>query len=71
MKHTSHIPEDFELVRNAEVVCPYCGYVDTDSWEIFEYDDVDGAKTEYTCNECEKEFVIILNVEYSFTSERK
>ena len=70
-KHVPREPENFELSKNQEAVCPYCGYVCRDSWELFESEDQDGAETEHICGECEKEYNVELNVEYSFTTSKR
>lgn len=70
-KHVSREPEDFELSRNKEAVCPYCGNVNSDSWEIFECEDQDGAETEHICENCEREYNAVLNVEYSITTSKR
>jgi len=44
------------------IVCPYCGAIDEDSWE---YEDESGI---IDCGVCEKEFFwsrVIVNVQYS------
>jgi hypothetical protein len=70
-KHIAREPEDFELSRNQESVCPYCGYVCLDSWELFDCEDQDGAEAEHICGECEREYNVLLNVEYSFTTSKR
>jgi len=39
-----------------EVVCPYCGYIMSDSWEL---GDRDGGECEWEeiCPECDKKFI--------------
>lgn len=36
-----------------EIVCPWCGAVESDSWE---YDDCGGLIGEITCGDCSREF---------------
>lgn len=52
------------------IICPYCGWEDKDSWEVFDGEDGDGAETEVDCGNCEKTFSVILNVEFSYTSKK-
>lgn len=49
-----------------ETVCPYCGYVNRNSWEL------DGDEGEITCGRCESDFEYerIVTVEYC-TSKKK
>lgn len=48
------------------ITCPWCGYVDTDSWEFDdEYDD------KYECLRCGKPFVLEKLVEVTYTSRRR
>ncbi len=44
-----------------EVVCPYCGYEEGDSWELPD----DG---EHECGGCEKTFIYYRDVEVTYTS---
>ena len=45
---------------------PWCGYVDTDSWEFEgEYDD------EYECPSCGKQFILERVVDITYTSKRR
>ncbi|MGI5848797.1 MAG: hypothetical protein ACOX8Q_01795 [Christensenellales bacterium] len=55
---------DHEYTRN--IVCPYCGYEDIDSWEVESGEEDLGLQT---CGNCEKEFYAqrIVTVEYSTT----
>lgn len=49
-----------------EITCPWCGYVETDSWEFDdEYDD------EYECLNCGKPFILEKLVEITYTSKRR
>ena len=53
------------------ITCPYCGdkYEDMCDYGFKEYND--GEKIVTNCGECGKEFEVILNVEYSFSSYQK
>lgn len=46
------------------LVCPYCGYVDQDSWELSDSDD------EYECPKCGKVFAYEREYILSYTSRR-
>ncbi len=46
--------------------CPYCGTEVEDPWE-FELTD-DGDSTETTCSDCDKDFVVTMHVEISYTT---
>lgn len=47
-----------------EVVCPYCGYKDRDSWEL---SDNDG---ETYCGRCDKEFAYTRNISISYCTSK-
>lgn len=47
------IMKDTEYTQN--VICPYCGYEDRDSWEIDFGESLEG-ETEIFCGNCGKEF---------------
>lgn len=46
-----------------EIVCPYCGYEDVDSWE---YSD-DGVAE---CPDCDREFEYLRNIRVTYTTEK-
>lgn len=50
-----------------EVVCPYCFYEATDSYEYFNYGDED---TEVFCGECDKKFFVTRHVSVSYSSRK-
>ena len=50
---------------NNELVCPYCGYEHSDSWEY----DSDSGEAE--CDKCGKEFDYCRNVSVDYTTSRK
>jgi hypothetical protein len=54
-----------DYARLNNVVCPYCGYEEEDSWELDEdyYDD-------YQCGRCEKKFTVKIETERFYTSEK-
>lgn len=48
-----------------EIVCPYCGYEFSDSWEIGDGDQDIG---EMVCHNCEKTFLAYRNVEVTYST---
>jgi hypothetical protein len=42
--------KDFDTKYTDEVICPYCGFEYSDSWEFHDYHD------KITCCECNKKF---------------
>ena len=48
-----------------ELVCPWCGYQERDSWELADSDD------EYECPDCGKTFAFERNIEVTYTSWRR
>ena len=60
---------DHEFTNNA--VCPYCGYIDTDSWELgggFGSEQSDDGETE--CGKCEREYRWHREIVITFSTER-
>ena len=57
---------DYEYTR--EIVCPYCGYMQGDSWEwnMNEADDWD----ECECDNCGKIFFAVRNIDVSYSSAK-
>lgn len=54
-------PKDFERSFTREVVCPYCGKEQSDSWELGDDGDMD-------CGYCEREFSYTRDVEVTYSS---
>lgn len=50
-----------------DVVCPYCGYVHSDSWEINFGHGLDG-ETNVSCDDCGKEFCCTRSITVYYTS---
>lgn len=51
-----------------EIVCPYCGYEFSDSYEFFEWNDGDA---EPECEECGKEFIVCRYIDIKYNSYKK
>ena len=51
-------------ILTSEVVCPYCGHVHSDSWELPDYDD------SFECYECGKKFYYGREVEVTYSSHK-
>ena len=56
--------EDIDHEYTDEIVCPWCGYKYSDSWEFSD----DG---EEECPECEKNFSYNINTRVTYNTERK
>lgn len=50
--------------------CPHCGEVDQDWWDG-QPPRYDGDKWDVTCHNCDKTYQVELEVEWSFTTEKK
>jgi len=57
---------DHEYTRN--IVCPYCGHEDEDSWE---YNMRDGDEEEIICDVCWGIFRATCDVSVTYSTERK
>ena len=64
--------EDRDTSWTDEPVCPHCGYVETDSWEI-DFGGDFGSETESTCDSCGEEYFLrrhcVVTYEYSSYSK--
>ena len=49
-----------------EIVCPYCGYVSSDSWEY----GITVVDFEVDCNECEKTFLCSRCIDVTYSSTK-
>jgi hypothetical protein len=60
-----------ESYGEPEIVCPWCGYVDRDSWE-WEPSNGPGGEGDGTheCGECEREFLVSRNISVSYSSRK-
>ena len=54
--------------RTTFITCPYCGYENTDSWEVF--NEIEGYLHEYECGECEEVFPVHKHCEITYTSDK-
>ena len=68
---TDEVKDEFDTDYTREVTCPYCGYEDHDSWEVFDGSSGDGDITETSCGRCDKEFTVQLHVRVSYSTEKK
>lgn len=48
-------------------VCPYCGYVMHDAWEL---NLEDGEYTEVECGHCEKSYKVSINISVHYSTEK-
>lgn len=49
------------------ITCPFCGYVDRDSWEV-DFGGMEGEE-KLECGECQKEFVVTKHIEVTYSSQ--
>jgi uncharacterized Zn-finger protein len=50
-----------------EVICPYCGYEFSDSWEFNDTQDEQHVE----CSECSKEFFLYVDMTVNYTTRKK
>lgn len=61
--------EEIDCRYTDEIVCPYCGYEFSDSWEYADY-----SRVEVECGDhlnCGKEFIVYPDVTVTYCSEKK
>jgi len=56
---------DHEYTRN--IICPYCGHEDQDSWEVMSGEEDLGI---INCGMCEEEFVATRNISITYCTEK-
>ncbi len=61
----SKTPSDLDCFGTDNIVCPWCGYENLDSWEF----DVDSGDTE--CHECEKPFRYEREISITYTTSKR
>lgn len=55
-----------ERIVNDFPICPYCGYVDRNAWEVdFGTDDL----AEIDCGSCEKTYTCVRHLSVSYTTK--
>jgi DNA-directed RNA polymerase subunit RPC12/RpoP len=68
MAHDDIIPsDDFPHDHTDEIVCPYCGYEFTDSWEFNDTQDEQHVE----CCDCGKEFLLYVIMSVDYTTRKK
>lgn len=58
---------EIEHENTQNIVCPYCGYEDPDSWEFKGEIDV---YEEYECENCENTFEVMMEFQVAYTSRK-
>ena len=58
---------DFNTHYTSNIMCPYCGHENRDSWEVDFGSGMEGD-TRVWCGNCDEEFYVSRNVEVSYTS---
>ena len=72
MAHDDFIPSDdfpekIDHDHTDEVICPYCGYEFSDSWEFNANQDEQHVE----CEECGKEFFLYVDITVNYTTRKK
>ncbi len=63
--------KEFDTRYTDSPVCPYCGIVFEDYISDMKAGKGDGDRWEEHCDECDKDFIITLDVEVTFCTEEK
>lgn len=63
-------PHALDCMRNNNAVCPYCGYEQSDTWELFG-DKGDAFICVLSCDKCGEEFEVTQNIDISYTTKKK
>lgn len=59
---------DFETKHTKEIVCPHCGHIQKDIWEI-DFNGIDGY-AEVACGECGKDFFVQRHAILSYSTSK-
>ena len=59
--------EKNKLQFNNEPVCPYCGNIERNAWELGLVGD--GDEAEHVCGACEEEYLVVLNLSISYDTK--
>lgn len=70
-KAISATQEEFDTSFQDYIICPYCGEEYHDSWEYWTAEDGDGDTIEIDCDKCKMTFIVTLNMEVTYSTEKK
>lgn len=62
-------PDECDLSYQTDPVCPYCGNVDTDAWEI-DFGPVWEGETDTTCNDCAEDYHVQREVSVTYSTKK-
>ena len=68
MEKSIQIPQEIEHDWTDEVVCPWCGYEHTDSWERHMDN---GGEEDEICSGCGKNFTIECDISVTYSTSQK
>jgi hypothetical protein len=63
----SNAPDEFDCNYNSHAVCPYCGYVDYESYEL---EGDDGECSIVDCCNCERQYRYIRHIDVSYSTSK-
>ena len=58
-----------DCISTHNAVCPYCGYVERDSWEISLGDGYGEGDGEHTCGECDRDYYVSRHVHVTYNTK--
>ncbi len=62
--------KEIDCTYTKEIICPYCGYEFSDSWEYNRRME-GGDSTELECPECDKKFTATMDIEITYKSHKR
>ena len=68
VSETQVLEPDTEFKYENNVICPYCGYEEKDSWELSGEDSVEETTD---CSDCGQEFFYTRSIEVTYCSRQK
>lgn len=57
--------ENIEHEYTQEIVCPWCGHIQSDGWEYFRDND---EIVECDCGECDKPFTVLQHISVTYST---
>lgn len=64
----SKLTTDYKYYGNDEAICPYCDYVESDSWEIAQDTQEEWVLIE--CGNCDKKYLFEREAKVTYTTEK-
>lgn len=67
-RERNEVEKRWEVKHEADPVCPYCGHVVRNAWDLDFGDGAEGTIDEFECSECGENYYLSRGIAVSYTS---